>query len=211
VEDTLYPMVELAPRWGVTSNTVSRRLAYLGIKPIRQGNFRYLTAEQLDLAEQLQQHVLSGKPMEAFPKPDGETTAIARRSSSKKDEPDAMALVAAMAAQLAPAPDPLSAARRIKEAADLGVWLSNAEAAAMLGVSASTMRSYEHGHCPRPGFSLERRSEGGVWWRVCSSDAPAPSLSPAKDGKRVGFDVAASITLQPTSAGSRIFAMSSLC
>lgn len=191
MEDTLYPMVELAARWGVTSNTVSRRLAYLGIKPIRQGNFRYLTAEQLDLAEQLQQHVLSGKPMEAFPKPDGETTAIARRSSSKKEESDTMALVAAMAAQLAPPADPLASARRLKEAADLGVWLTNAELAAVLGLAESTLRDKSHDYSPRPGFALERRQDekgGAIWWRVKQEGGTLAALpTSATTSRPVGF------------------------
>ena len=52
---TLTPMADLAGRWGVTSNTVSRRLAFLGIKPTRQGNYRFLAAEQVVLADQLQE------------------------------------------------------------------------------------------------------------------------------------------------------------
>jgi hypothetical protein len=62
----LIPMADLAARWGITANTVSRRLSLLGIKPIRQGNFRFVTAEQLVLGDELQQHILSGKPMELF-------------------------------------------------------------------------------------------------------------------------------------------------
>ena len=55
--DTLTPMAELASRWGITANTVSRRLAFLGIKPERQGNLRYITAEQLALGDDLQSHI----------------------------------------------------------------------------------------------------------------------------------------------------------
>lgn len=177
-------MLELAHRWGVTPNTVSRRIAFLGIKPIRQGNFRFITAEQLDLADQLQQHVLSGKPMDAFPRPDGETAPLAR--TKQKDDPTA-ALVAAMAAQLRPPTDPLVAARRLKEAADLGVWLSNAEMAETLGVSVHTMRAYEDGHSPRPDFKLERQKDGGgaLWWRVIHQAGTISAL-PATS-RRVGF------------------------
>jgi hypothetical protein len=64
--NTYMPMADLAARWGITANTVSRRLSFLGIKPIRQGNYRFITAEQLALGDELQQHVLSGKPMEWF-------------------------------------------------------------------------------------------------------------------------------------------------
>lgn len=63
---SLAAMADLAGRWGVTANTVSRRLSFLGIKPIRQGNYRFITADQLALGDELQQHVLSGKPMDWF-------------------------------------------------------------------------------------------------------------------------------------------------
>ena len=66
LSNDLMPMADLANRWGITANTVSRRLRFLGIKPIRQGNYRFITAEQLALGDELQQHVLSGKPMELF-------------------------------------------------------------------------------------------------------------------------------------------------
>lgn len=51
--EPLVPMADLAGRWGITSNTVSRRLSFLGIKPIRQGNFRFITPEQLELASEV--------------------------------------------------------------------------------------------------------------------------------------------------------------
>jgi hypothetical protein len=60
------PMASLATRWGITANTVSRRLAFLGIKPERQGNLRYITAEQLAQGDALQRHIVRGKPMELF-------------------------------------------------------------------------------------------------------------------------------------------------
>ena len=177
-------MLDLAHRWGVTPNTVSRRIAFLGIKPIRQGNFRFITADQLDLADQLQQHVLSGKPMDAFPRPDGEAAPLTR--TKQKDDPTA-ALVAAMAAQLRPPTDPLVAARRLKEAADLGVWLSNVEMAETLGVADTTMRNYQDGHCPRPDFKLEKLKDGAglIWWRVIHLAGTISTL-PATS-RRVGF------------------------
>ena len=62
----LVAMADLADRWGITANTVSRRLSFLNIKPIRQGNYRFITPEQLALGDDLQQHVLGGKPMDWF-------------------------------------------------------------------------------------------------------------------------------------------------
>ena len=53
----LTPMAELAGRWGVTANTVSRRLAFLGIKPIRQGNLRFIPAQHLHMGDALNEHL----------------------------------------------------------------------------------------------------------------------------------------------------------
>ena len=79
--ETLTPMAELSRRWGVTANTVSRRLAFLGIKPIRQGNLRFITAEQLNLANELNAHMLGNNPQESFPRPDQpEGGLVARRA-----------------------------------------------------------------------------------------------------------------------------------
>lgn len=64
--DNLHPMAELATRWGITANTVSRRIAFLGIKPERRGNLRYIEAGELALGDALQAHIVSGKPMELF-------------------------------------------------------------------------------------------------------------------------------------------------
>ena len=118
--ETLVPMADLATEWGVTSNTVSRRLSFLGIKPIRQGNFRFLTAEQKALGDQLQDHVLSGKPMEAFPRPDGDSSQVVRRVSSQVTPQVAaqVEMAAAIAAALQPPADPLKRAKGLGEAAD---------------------------------------------------------------------------------------------
>jgi transposase-like protein len=78
--------------------------------------------------------------------------------------------LAQLAAAMAPSPppaDPLSVARGLSEAAQLGAWLSVAELARLLGVAPGTVRSWSSGHSPRPGFELERRKDGAaVWWRV---------------------------------------------
>ena len=65
----LIPMAELSSRWAITPNTVSRRLAFLGIKPIRQGNYRFLTPEQVEQAQKLHEHLSSGKQLDMFIKP----------------------------------------------------------------------------------------------------------------------------------------------
>jgi hypothetical protein len=191
--DTLTPMAELATRWGITANTVSRRLAFLGIKPERQGNLRYITAEQLAQGDALQDHIVSGKPMELFPRadqPDG--GLVTRRVSGNglvAGQVDQMAvLAAAVAAAMPSAPvDPLRRAKALAEAAELGVALSSLELAELVGMSPATVSSWPDGHSPRPGFTLRREKAGAaVWWMVDRQGAPISSVR-AIGGRTVGF------------------------
>ena len=192
--ETLTPMADLGPRWGVTANTVSRRIAFLGIKPTRQGNFRYLTAEQLNLAEELNAHILSGKPQESFPRPDQpEGGLVARRAPQVAGlvAGDQVAALAAALERLNPPVDPLRLARALAEAADLGVPLSNQELAAVTGFSAGTVSGWKDGHSPRPGFNLRREKAGAaVWWtveRAPSSQARALPSTSHGTSRQVGF------------------------
>lgn len=68
LEQDLYciPMAALSMRYTVNANTVSRRLAFIGVKPLRKGNMRFLTKEQFDLAEAFHEHIQSGKPQSTF-------------------------------------------------------------------------------------------------------------------------------------------------
>lgn len=205
--DTLFPMAELAQRWAVTPNTVSRRLAFLGIKPIRQGNYRFLTSDQYELATALHDHVQKGQPMETFPRPqegEGEATTLVRRTVRSDHADPTMALVAAMAAKLTPPPDPLQQARRLKEAAELAVWLSNAEMAAVLGVSTTTLEDKSHDYSPRPGITLERHQEGKgkpIWWRVRQEGAKVSALpTSGATSRQVGFGAAVEAKCQVLSA-----------
>ena len=82
-------------------------------------------------------------------------------------------LSTALAAALTPPPDPLRRAKALAEAAELGVALSNAELAEVLGLTAATISRWSDGHLPRPGFILRRQkisSESArfspVWWIV---------------------------------------------
>jgi hypothetical protein len=82
---------------------------------------------------------------------------------------DALAAFTAMLAAVRPAPaaDPLAVPRALAEAADAGHWLSTGELAQLVGMHRSTVGRWEDGHCPRPGFRLQRRKDAGsVWWLV---------------------------------------------
>lgn len=192
-------MADLAGRWGITANTVSRRLAFLGIKPIRQGNFRFITAEQLALGDELQQHVLGGKPMEAFPRPDQPEGGLVPRQVQAPAQvtgqvEQVAALVAAItAAQPSPVTDPLQRARALADAADHGLVLDNAELKALgvRGVAGAQEDQEAHGYRFR---RHQPKGEGtAVLWTVervlgqrSTADATSPATSPAT-GRSVGF------------------------
>lgn len=182
-------LAECCQRWGVNSrNSVKARAAALGVELRRESSTRTVwPAEWLRLGDELQEHLQAGGKLADFP---GAVTApaggsdgsaldaqpLARRSAGQSltapaGGTDALAALAQLAAAMAPAPpppDPLAVSRALAEAAALRAWLSTRELAGLLGVSVSTIRGWPDGHQPRPGFALERRSEGprACWWRV---------------------------------------------
>lgn len=196
--DTLTPMAELANRWGVTPNTVSRRLAFLGIKPERRGNLRYITASELALGDELQHHLTSGKPLELFQVPNKPEGGLVTRQvkegglvTRQVDQVTAIAAAITAAMQQQP-PDPLRCAKALAEAAELGVPLSSIELAGVVGMAPATVSSWLDGHSPRPGFRLRRQKAGvAVWWiveRVSNADAIAVSKSNSPGTRSVGFN-----------------------
>ena len=209
--ETLVPMADLATEWGVTSNTVSRRLSFLGIKPIRQGNFRFLTAEQKALGDQLQDHVLSGKPMEAFPRPDGDSSQVVRRVSSQVTPQVAaqVEMAAAIAAALQPPSDPLRRAKGLAEAADHQLVLTTDELVA-LGVKgvdgfadgdeAFGYRFSKHRQRNRTLWTVER-SIGGKTLKQFG-DAVGQKI---EGGRQVGF------AAHLSSNGVSLFAATTIC
>jgi hypothetical protein len=193
-------MAELASRWGVTPNTVSRRLAFLGIKPLRQGNYRFLDQDQIALANELHDHVLSGRPMETFPRPDQPDGQVVRRVASSSPPPSidgdaALALIERTAVKLAainsakpsrPKPDPLAKAKLLVEAAELD-WLNESEIAQVLGTTKGGLNTIDWPHAPRPGFSVERTEiNGQAWFRVVRENNGLRALT-SHTTRPVGF------------------------
>jgi 5-methylcytosine-specific restriction endonuclease McrA len=79
-------MSELASQWRVTPNTVSRRLAYLNIKPVRRGNFRFITAEEWQMANAFHHHISQGKPMEDFSRPAAAQKTFCQSSTTQDSQ-----------------------------------------------------------------------------------------------------------------------------
>lgn len=104
-------------------------------------------------------------------------------------------LTAALAAivsqqQGTPPADPLRTAKALAEAAELGVALSTAELAGVLGMAVGTVRGLPDGHSPRPGFTLRRQKAGNaVWWIVArpGHSQTVPAVTGAAGSRSVGF------------------------
>jgi len=98
--------------------------------------------------------------------------------------------MAALAAALQPPADPLRRAKALADAAELGVALSTAEMADVLGMAVGTVRRLPDGHSPRPGFTLHRQKAGNAaWWMVerPGSSGTVRAITGAAGGRSVGF------------------------
>jgi hypothetical protein len=154
-----------------------------------------VTAEQLAQGDELQQHVLSGKPMEAFPRADQpEGGLVARRVAAPAQvagQVDQLtALVAALSQVQQPAAvDPLQRARALADAADNALVLDNAELKALgvRGVAGASTDQEAHGYRFR---RHQPKGEGtAVLWtveRVIGQRPAGGGTSPATS-RSVGF------------------------
>jgi hypothetical protein len=63
-----FPVSELQNRFSLGKQAVYNRLDALGIKPFKEGNRSYITADQLQLLDQLHEHINQGGTMAEFKK-----------------------------------------------------------------------------------------------------------------------------------------------
>ena len=173
--ESLVSQVELARRWGVTSRTVSRRLAFLGITPLRRGRCRCLTTEQLALAERFHQHLSQGRDSSSFNvhhQEALETQVVpaqqptAPMAGHGPDPQQLAAMAAAFLTRLTPSPpptDPLQRARGLAEAADARLVLTTRELTSVLGHGINGWRDSRDDY----GFRFTRhKQQGKVLWTV---------------------------------------------
>lgn len=205
---------ELREKWGLTANALKARAKALGIELLRPtGNTTYWPGDKLELGEQLHQWLADGHAMSLFPA----VQETAGHSALTRQRPGSDASVTALVPirqrmQELRQEDPLALARRLVDAADLGVPLTNQEMAEVLGVS--SLSKDKDGFSPRPGFVLQRSEHNGSpFWSVLRSASPKPVSAPSAttdDGeRRVGFNTAAAMAVVDVPAidctGSSIF------
>lgn len=192
---------------GVARSTAFKLLALSGLELEKRrvegsrSPVSFLSADQQEKLDFLADQLEQGKTMadlETAIKPSRDvSTPIAKPSQDVSALADPAALVTlagAMAAQLAPAPDPMRRAKALAEAADHALVLTNdeLEALGVKGVDKFADGDLAYGYC----FHKHNQRNRVLWTveRAIAAkpvaDAPA-SLAPAKADKRVGFDVAA--------------------
>jgi hypothetical protein len=163
---------------GLSRSTAYELLKLLQIEPearrvpTSRKPVSHLSAEQIQQLQPWANELASGATLPQIRERLGQSEIVPDRGPKQSQIVPADQLVAALAAiagqqQQAQPVDPLRCARALAEAAELGVPLSNAELAGVVGMSPATVSSWPDGHQPRPGFVLRREKAGNaVWWMV---------------------------------------------
>jgi hypothetical protein len=189
----------------LSRSTVYELLKLLGIEPearrvpTSRKPVSHLTSEQVQVLEPWAAELRRGATLPQIRDRLGQIQTIQddspKQSQMVPADPVMAALAAIVSQQQAPQPaDPLRCARALAEAAQLGVPLSSAELAGVVGMSPATVSSWPDGHSPRPGFTLRRQKAGSaVWWLVerpgRSEIVPADlrAIGGHQPGRSVGF------------------------
>ena len=191
-------VAELERRWNISRNALKARAKAIGVVLTRQGpTLTTWPGDRINDGDRLDLHLKAGGAMASFPgaiavtsHDHSDSSAPLAVTSHGVGDAGALALIAAALAALpTPPADPLRRARALADAAALGVALSSAELAEVLGLTAATTSRWPDGHSPRPGFTLARQKVGpDVWWTVERQGhaSPVRAISSAS-GRSVGF------------------------
>ena len=212
---------ELEEKWNLSRNGLKARAKALGVELIRvSSTLTTWPGDFIELGDRLHEHISNGQPMGTFaglapvsdrsvPSRQQQSTAI---TASSETALTALAQAITASTQTAlPAPDPLALARRLADAAALGVPLTNSEMAQVLG--RASIGPKQDGTSPRPGFTIHRQEHNGTpFWSVERAGAAAVTAAsvPSRQQGRadgIGFDVAAAVIDVPAvdCAGSELF------
>lgn len=221
------PIRELEAKWGISRNALKSRAAALGVELLRVSSTdTRWPAAYVDLGDQLHDHLQAGGTLKDFPGSKAAltggtaSTATTSKALAKASEAETLATaIAAVMAQSAlslPASsvDPLRRSKALAEAADNALVLTTDELQE-LGVKG--VDGFADGDLAYGYLFNKHNQRNRTLWTIERAIAPkpvtdgsVPALTAPKAEKRVGFDVAAAITLEPVSAGSRLFAVNAL-
>ena len=171
---------QAAERYGCENNysTFHNRMVKLGIKPERRGRQSFLSQEQIQLLDRLDEHLRTGGTFGNFIIEEGATIPMPKNSSSMElvasnshsivstGSIGDMEIVAALQAVTNANYDILTPQKRLKEAAEDGFVLTTDQVSRIIGLSHSTVSSWKTG-TRKLGFHFHKEHEGSsVVWRV---------------------------------------------
>ena len=171
---------QAAERYGCENNysTFHNRMVKLGIKPERRGRQSFLSQEQIQLLDRLDEHLRTGGTFGNFIIEEGATIPMRKNSSSMElvasnshsivstGSIGDMEIVAALQAVANANYDILTPQKRLKEAAEDGFVLTTEQVSRIIGLSHSTVSSWKTG-TRKLGFHFHKEHEGSsVVWRV---------------------------------------------
>jgi len=140
-----YPVSELQSRYNIGKQAVYNRLDALKIKPEKQGNRSYITSEQLELLDDLHEHITAGGTMADFHVHPTEFSLnrvdTVNKSSGLNEMPsglskpdDLITLIERIAAALKPTADPLAHLEQLERAVANNWLLTTADVKRVIGV-----------------------------------------------------------------------------
>ena len=171
---------QAAERYGCENNysTFHNRMVKLGIKPERRGRQSFLSQQQIQLLDRLDEHLRTGGTFGNFVIEEGATIPMPKNTSSMElvasnshsivstGSIGDMEIVAALQAVANANYDVLTPQKRLKEAAEDGFVLTTEQVSRIVGLSHSTVSSWKTG-TRKLGFHFHKDHEGAsVVWRV---------------------------------------------
>ena len=171
---------QAAERYGCENNysTFHNRMVKLGIKPERRGRQSFLSQQQIQLLDRLDEHLRTGGTFGNFIIEEGATVPMPKNTSSMELVASNshsivstgsivdMEIVAALQAVANANYDILTPQKRLKEAAEDGFVLTTEQVSRIVGLSHSTVSSWKTG-TRKLGFHFHKEHEGAsVVWRV---------------------------------------------
>lgn len=170
---------QAAERYGCDNySTFHNRMVKLGIKPERRGRQSFLSQQQIQLLDRLDEHLRTRGTFGNFIIEEGATVPMPKNTSSMELVASNshsivstgsivdMEIVAALQAVANANYDVLTPQKRLKEAAEDGFVLTTEQVSRIVGLSHSTVSSWKTG-TRKLGFHFHKEHEGAsVVWRV---------------------------------------------
>lgn len=192
------PLRDLEQRWGLSRNGLKARARALGVELKRiSSTLTVWPGDFVDLGDQLDAHLASGRPMGTFPAlaPTDGTTANTASSITKASGVNAEGLALAIAQAMTkttlslpvPPVDPLRRARGLAEAADAGLVLTTDELVALgvKGVKDFANGDEAYGYC----FTRHEQRNRVLWTiaRTIGKLATASNVTAVTSRPSIGF------------------------